>query len=188
MNSQAEHTLISLIEGCKQQDRVAQKKLYQLLAAKMFGICLRYGRGQSEAEEILQSGFVKVFRSITDFRHEGAFEGWVRKIMVNTAIEYYRRSVKRMVTSELEAHEEPHAQEASALDKLALDELLGLIAALPDGYRMVFNMYAIEGFSHKEIASALGITIGASKSQLSRARAALQNAIKIRKEVCYAKL
>ena len=188
MNNTTEHTLKLLIEGCKTWDHAAQKGVYQLFSAKMFAICLRYAKDRMEAEEILQSGFVKVFRSIENFRNEGAFEGWVKRIMVNTAIEYYRRSSKLMVTSELTPQLEPQQDAGSALDKLALDDLLSLIAALPDGYRMVFNLYAVEGFSHKEIAAQLGITEGASKSQLSRARTALQNAIKKTKEVCYARL
>lgn len=182
------HTLELLIEGCIHNEHAAQIGIYQKYAARMFAVCLRYGKTKVVAEELLQSGFVKVFKSIDRFRNEGSFEGWVRKVMVNTAIEYYRTAAKLQQTTELTPDLDRQGQYETALDSLAMEDLLALIAGLPDGYRMVFNMYAIEGYSHKEIAAALGITEGGSKSQLSRARQILQHAIIKREEVAYARL
>lgn len=126
---------------------------------------------------MLQTGFIKVFRSMGSYRGEGAFEGWIRRIMVNTAIETYRRNMRSGYQVELnDAHDD--AQHTFSMDALECEDLLNLIQALPDGYRIVFNMYALEGFSHKEIAEALRITEGASKSQLSRARTWLKERIK----------
>jgi RNA polymerase sigma-70 factor (ECF subfamily) len=181
------YTLDLLIEGCINNEHAAQKVIYQRYAAKMFAVCLRYGKTKMVAEELLQTGFVKVFRSIVHFRKEGSFEGWIRRVMVNTAIEYYRQAAKIQETKELTPDLDPEGNYGSGLDNLALEDLMALIAALPDGYRMVFNMYAIEGYSHKEIAEKLGITEGGSKSQLSRARIVLQNAINKREEVAYAR-
>lgn len=182
------HTLELLIERCINHEHTAQSVIYQMYAAKMFAICLRYGKTRMVAEELLQSGFVKVFKSMDRFRNEGSFEGWIRRVMVNTAIEYYRQAAKIQETRELTPELDPAGQYESALDSLQMEDLLALIAGLPDGYRMVFNMYAIEGYSHKEIAMRLGITEGGSKSQLSRARQLLQSAIKKREEVEYARL
>lgn len=181
------HTLELLIEGCINNEPAAQKAIYQKYAGKMFAICLRYGKTKMVAEELLQTGFVKVFTSIGRFRNEGSFEGWVRRVMVNTAIEHYRQAAKIRETKELTPDLNPAGQYASALDSLAMEDLLALIAGLPDGYRIVFNMYAIEGYSHKEIAQELGITESGSKSQLSRARQLLQRGIKKREEVAYAR-
>lgn len=183
-----DHTLELLIEGCINNEHAAQRAIYLQYAAKMFAVCLRYGKTKMVAEELLQSGFVKVFQSVSRFRGEGSFEGWIRTVMVNTAIEYYRQAVKVRETKELTPELDPAGSYGSALDSLAMEDLLLLIAALPDGYRMVFNMYAIEGYSHKEIAAQLGITEGGSKSQLSRARQLLQRAIKKREEAVYARL
>lgn len=182
------HTLELLIERCIQNEHAAQKAIYQRYAAKMFAICLRYGKTKMVAEELMQNGFVKVFKSIARFRNEGSFEGWIRRVMVNTAIEHYRQAAKIQETKALTGALDTAGSYESALDRLALDDLLALIAGLPDGYRMVFNLYAIEGYSHKEIALQLGITEGGSKSQLSRARQLLQSAIKKREEVVYARL
>lgn len=188
MNNTNHHKLENLIAGCINNEHAAQKAIYQIFAAKMFAICLRYGKTKMVAEELLQTGFVKVFKSIVHFRNEGSLEGWIRRVIVNTAIEYYRQSVRIMPTEALTESFDLAAQEHTGLDQLALEDLLALIAGLPDGYRMVFNMYAIEGYSHKEIAEKLGITEGGSKSQLSRARQFLQLAIIKRKEVEYARL
>jgi len=181
------HTLDLLIEGCIQNEHAAQKAIYQLYASKMFAVCLRYGKTKMVAEELLQTGFVKVFRSMAGYRKEGSFEGWIRRVMVNAAIEYYRQAAKIRETKELTPDLDLQDNYGSGLDNLAMEDLLALVAGLPDGYRMVFNMYAIEGYSHKEIAEKLGITEGGSKSQLSRARALLQRAIYKREEVEYAR-
>lgn len=172
-------TVESLYEGCKKGSRQAQEQLYIALASKMLGVCMRYAKSTFEAEDILQVGFVKVFGNIGNYRGEGSFEGWVRRIMVNTAIETYRKSVR--ATHDTVEIDEVHdsSQHTFAMDALECEDLLKLIQTLPDGYRVVFNMYALEGYSHKEIADALNISESASKSQLSRARTWLKEKIKL---------
>lgn len=162
-----------IIEGCIDEDRKCQQQLYQYFAPKMMGVCMRYSKDQNEAEDILQDAFVKVFTNIHKYQPFGPFEGWVRRIFVNTAIEYYRQR-KKYVISELEIENEEFEYREDVLDKLAAEEILALMKKMPDGYRVVFNMYAIEGYSHKEIAEQLDISIGTSKSQYSRARTFLQ--------------
>ncbi|MBI1183396.1 sigma-70 family RNA polymerase sigma factor [bacterium] len=139
----------------------------------MMGVCLRYAQNQAEAEDILQDGFVKVFSNMHKYQPFGSFEGWVRRIFVNTAIEYYRQRRKFMI-NDIELENQDFEFNDDVVDRLAAEEILALIKGMPDGYRMVFNMYAIEGYSHKEIAEELGISIGTSKSQYSRARTHLQ--------------
>ena len=144
----------------------------------MLGVCMRYTSSSFEAEDMLQAGFIKVFRSMTSYRGEGSFEGWIRRIIVNTAIETYRRNARSGQQVELnEVYDD--AQHTFTMDNLECEDLLRLIQALPDGYRMVFNIYAIEGFSHREIAESLQISESASKSQLSRARAWLKQRIQL---------
>ncbi|MGK6352474.1 RNA polymerase sigma factor [Parapedobacter sp. DT-150] len=170
-------TIESLYEGCKRGSRPAQEKLYQTVASKMLGVCMRYAKSTFEAEDMLQTGFIKVFGSMESYRGEGSFEGWIRRIMVNTAIETYRRNVRNGHQVDIDTVDDD-VQHTFSMDSLECKDLLEIIQALPDGYRLVFNMYALEGYSHKEIASALGITEGASKSQLSRARSWLKEKIK----------
>jgi len=180
------YTIDDLMVGCKAGDRKAQEQLYQQTSAKMFALCLRYARDRMEAEDSLQMGYIKIFKSIKDYRSEGSFEGWIRRIMVNTAIESYRKNLKSLNLVQLEdAYEQP----AVGFDysKLEMQDLLKLIQQLADGYRLVFNMYIIEGYSHKEIAQTLGISEGASKSQLSRARAILKERIIKMEGLNYAK-
>ena len=137
------------------------------------GVCLRYAKNQAEAEDILQDGFVKVFGNMHKFQPYGSFEGWVRRIFVNTAIEYYRQR-RRFMINDIELENQDFEFGDDVVDKMAAEEIIALIKDMPDGYRMVFNMYAIEGYSHKEIADELGISVGTSKSQYSRARSYLQ--------------
>lgn len=170
------YTIDSLIEGCRRGDRKAQESLYKTLASRMMGICLRYAKDTFEAEDVLQMGFVKVFQKVSDFRGEGSFEGWVRRIMLNTAIESYRKNLRNLNIVDIdEVYDQP--QNTFDMSGLELKDLLKLVQQLSNGYRLVFNMYVIEGYSHKEIAKQLGITEGASKSQLSRARAILKEKI-----------
>lgn len=167
-----------LLEPCKRGERKAQELLYSLLAPKLYGICMRYARDDYEAQDILQVGFIKVFKSIASFRGEGSFEGWIRRIMVNVAVESYhkRRSSHEWVDIET-VHE--LTSEGFEMDGLEVQDLLALIRTLPEGFRMVFNMYAIEGYTHKDISEALNISEGTSKSQLSRARTWLKERIEI---------
>jgi RNA polymerase sigma-70 factor (ECF subfamily) len=166
-----------IINGCLQNNATMQKMLYDKYAAKMHGIALRYTHDQEEAKDILQDGFVKVFQNLNKFKGTGAFEGWLRRIFVNTAIEHYR---KKNNTYEIqESHEESITDhDVSALDKIATAEILNMVKALPNGYRTVFNLYAIEGYTHKEIAEMLNISEGTSKSQYARAKGLLQEKIK----------
>lgn len=176
MNLDHSYTIDSLFEGCRRGDRKAQENLYKTLASRMMGICMRYAKDTFEAEDVLQMGFVKVFQKISDFRGEGSFEGWIRRIMVNTAIESYRKNLRNLNLVDIdEVYDQP--QNTFDMSGLELKDLLKLVQQLPNGYRLVFNLYVIEGYSHKEIAKQLGITEGASKSQLSRARAILKEKI-----------
>ncbi|RYE34475.1 MAG: sigma-70 family RNA polymerase sigma factor [Sphingobacteriaceae bacterium] len=172
-----EHHLTELIKGCQQGRRQAQEKLYKLFAAKMLGVCLRYATDKMEAEDMLQNGFVKVFGRINDYRGDGSFEGWVRRIMVHSSIEYYRKHHKMMQLVDLETPGAEQSINAAAAANLEAKDLLAIIQTLSPGYRMVFNLYAIEGYSHKEIGEMMNISEGASKSQLSRARTILKEMV-----------
>jgi RNA polymerase sigma-70 factor (ECF subfamily) len=142
----------------------------------MFGVCLRYSGHQEDAQDILQEGFIKVYRNLEKFRREGSFEGWMRRIFVNTAIEHYRKSINLYPVSESQENN-VEDKEWNAFDKLALKDLVKLIQTLSPGYRTVFNLYVVEGYTHREIAEMMGISEGTSKSQLARAKAILQNLI-----------
>lgn len=172
-----ETSLTDVIKGCLLGKRKAQETLYKLFAAKMLGVCMRYATDKMEAEDMLQNGFIKVFGKMQDFKGEGSFEGWMRRIMVHSAIEYYRKHHKMMQLVDLETPGAEQAVNAAAANSLEAKDLLTIIQTLPPGYRMVFNMYAIEGYSHKEIGEIMNITEGASKSQLSRARTILKEKV-----------
>lgn len=165
-----------LIEGCRREDRRMQRELYQRFAPKMYGVCLRYAGSIEEAEDILQEGFIKVFRKIGSFRGEGSFEGWIRRIFVNTAIEHFRRKSYLQPITEREENTVEN-QYLSVLDNLAEKDIINLVQQLSPGYRTVFNMYVVEGYTHKQIAEMLGISEGTSKSQLSRAKLILQELV-----------
>jgi len=166
------------IERCLNNDSKTQGELYKQLAPKMFGICLRYAKNQMEAEDVLQEGFIKVFRYLKDYRNDGSLEGWVRRTMVNTAINFYKKKIKYQKDVSLDQTDPINNDEESAIDKLSAKELLEVIRELPDGYRMVFNLNVIEGYTHKEIGEMLNISENTSKSQLSRARGVLQEKLK----------
>jgi RNA polymerase sigma factor (sigma-70 family) len=170
------YTIKDLVKRCSAGERKAQELLYKQFAAKMLGVCLRYATDKMEAEDMLQNGFIRVFQKINDYRGDGAFEGWVRRIMVHSSIEYYRKHHKMMQMVEVAEGNEPSVN-AIALANLDAKDLMVLIQQLAPGYRLVFNLYAIEGYSHKEIGELIGVTEGASKSQLSRARAILKEQI-----------
>lgn len=165
-----------LIEGCLLGNPVMQKNLYDKYAPKMYGICLRYAANTEDAKDILQDGFVKVYINLSKFKAAGSFEGWMRRIFVNTAIEHYRRKNQLYAISENQEENIPN-QDISALDALAAEDIIKLISELPNGYRTVFNLFAVEGYSHKEIATMMNITEGTSKSQYARAKAWLQEKI-----------
>lgn len=172
------HTEEDFIQRCLDNDPQAQEELYTYFAPKMFGICLRFTKNKMEAEDVLQEGFIKIFTYLKDYRSEGSLEGWMRRTMINTAINYYKKRAKQFSDIQIEQIEITEDEAESAIDKLSTNELLSVIQELPDGYRMVFNLSAIEGFTHKEIGNMLGISENTSKSQLSRARTVLQGRIK----------
>jgi RNA polymerase sigma-70 factor (ECF subfamily) len=168
-----------LIKGCIEWDRTAQNRLYKLYSAKMFAVCFKYSSSREEAEDTFHEGFMKVFQNIQNFKKEGSLEGWIRRIMVNTAIEKYRKNSRLVVLVSIEDHEADvnHHYVDDILSNIEANELMHLIQKLPPQYKMVFNLYEFEGLIHKEIAERLGISEGTSKSNLSRARAILQKAI-----------
>lgn len=173
MKTSRQVLILDLLDGCRQENPRTQELLYKLMASKMLGVCMRYAKDEFQAEDMLHLGFVKVFKKVKDFREEGSFEGWIRRIIVNTAIEVYRKEQKHLNVLDLaDVYDTP--QQTFNMDGLEVKDLLAMIKDLSAGYRMVFNLYAIEGYSHKEISEQLGISEGASKSQLSRARSILR--------------
>lgn len=165
------------MEGCLRGDRRMQRALYDRFAPVMYGVCLRYAGSTAEAEDVLQEGFIKVFRKIDSYRGEGSFEGWIRRIFVNTAIEYYRkRTYLQPITGQEENTVEGNY--LSVLDHLAEQDIIKLVQQLAPGYRTVFNLYVVEGYTHKQIADMLNISEGTSKSQLSRAKQILQELVR----------
>lgn len=171
-----------IIRKCLDGNRGAQTSLYNLFSSKMYGVCLRYSRDSSEAEDILQEGFVRVFTKLEQYEFKGSFEGWVRRIMVNTALEKIRKNDRLFTVEELRQYESRESAEET-LSTIAAADLLQLIQELPPRYRMVFNMFAIEGYSHTEIGEMMNISEGTSKSNLSRARVILQKRVNERYEI-----
>jgi len=166
-----------LIKGCLEGNRRMQEELYRRFSPRMYAVCLRYAGNAEEAEDILQEGFIKIFKKLDSFRSEGSFEGWVRRIFVNTAIEHFRRKRYLMPVTDKEENT-IEGKYLSVLDDLAARDIMALVQELSPGYRTVFNMYVVEGYTHKEIADMLGISEGTSKSQLSRAKVILQDMVK----------
>jgi len=169
-----------VLKACIAGRRASQDLLYHHFAPRMFGICLRYAHDHPTAEDLLQEGFIKVFNKLDMYRYEGSFEGWMKRIFINTAIEHYRKASNRKFFVEIENAEDLSLNN-SALDDLVASDLMKIVQKLPNGYRTVFNLYAIEGYNHKEISKMLGISEGTSKSQLARARATLKTKIKSQK-------
>nr|WP_262904562.1 RNA polymerase sigma factor [Hymenobacter lucidus] len=184
--------LIALLAGCQRAERDAQRRLYGLYYSFAMSICLRYTRTRDEAMEAANDGFMKVFRDVSRFdvtRHEvsGSFRGWLKRIMIHTAIDHYRTQGKHQHQQELNDAAYAEADTGnSALDILSYEELLRLIQQLSPAYRTVFNLYVIDGFTHEEVSSQLGISVGASKSNLSKARAHLKNILKQTSHHAYA--
>jgi len=164
-----------IIKGCCRNDRKAQKALYDRYASVLLGICLRYACRLDEAEDILQDGLIKVYFNVRDFAGKGSFINWMKKIMVNTAITHYHRNLKHHYHHDIDDIREMDIEgmELNNAD-FTREELLGVIKDLPDGYRMVFNLYAVEGYKHKEISDLLEIDVNTSKSQYSRAKALIR--------------
>ena len=174
---------LDIIKQCKRGDRKAQEAVYNLLAGKMFAVCLRYSTNYEDARDLLNDGFVTVFTKIGQFHYEGSFEGWVRRIFVNHAMEKYRNDTKLLMVDNVDENS-PHF---AALDDEDLDEwgayrlteaeLLDMVDQLPPQYKVVFNLYVVDGLSHREIAKKLGISESASRSNLLRARGILQKKV-----------
>ncbi len=179
MTPQSNHNIpeSDLINGCIEGNRRMQEELYRRFSPRMYAVCLRYAGNTEEAEDILQEGFIKIFKKLDSFRNEGSFEGWIRRIFVNTAIEHFRR--KRYLQPVTEKEENTlEGNYLSVLDNLAERDIMELVQQLSPGYRTVFNMYVVEGYTHKEIGDMLGISEGTSKSQLSRAKVILQDMVR----------
>ena len=171
--------LNKLIKQCANNDRKAQKEIYQLFAGKLFSICLKYSKNKQEAQDNFQDGFVTIFDKIGQFNFKGSFEGWIKRVMVNTILlKYRKKNVLSIVTEEIPDEVVVDIDD----DEISLDYLLNLIQELPDRYRMVFNLYVLDGHSHKEIAKMLQIAEGTSKSNLARARGILKQKIEIHQE------
>lgn len=168
-----------LILNCLEGDRKSQKGLFDMYAGKMMTVCLRYARHQGEAEDLLQDGFIKVFKNLHKYNFSGSFEGWIRRIMINTALKYISKKSFQNESLGIESYQmHDRKDDPAILSKLTVDEMMTLVQELPQGYRYVFNLYAIEGFSHKEISELLSIEESTSRSQLVKARRILQKKIK----------
>lgn len=166
-----------IIAECASGKMRAQEKLYRMFASKMFAVCLRYSRDNAEAEDNLQEGFIKVFSSIKSFRHEGSFEGWMRRIMVNVSLEKFRKQQVMYPVEDVSIYENQQYSD-EIMDDISAQELMELIQELPPRYRMVFNLYVIEGMNHEEISREMKISVGTSKSNLARAREILKGKVK----------
>jgi RNA polymerase sigma-70 factor (ECF subfamily) len=167
-----------LVKKCLEKDPLAQKQLFDSFSRKMMGVCLRYSQSQEEAQDVLQMGFIKVFEKLHMYSSEGSLEGWIRKVIVNTALDNIRKNKKFNDNIELDKVDfQLDNKSETGLEALSAKDLLKIIQEMPPGFRTVFNLYAIEGYSHKEIAEQLGVTVSTSKSQYSRARVYLQKII-----------
>ena len=166
--------LNQLINDCKNQDRKAQEQLYRLYSSKLFAVCLKYSRNHIEAQDNLQDGFILIFNKIDQFSFKGSFDGWLKRVMVNHVLQQYRTQTFLSLVNEDVADEEGVTIDD---ENISLDYLLKIIQELPDRYRLVFNLYVNDDYSHAEIAEMLSITVGTSKSNLSRARQILKDKI-----------
>ena len=166
-------SLNQLIENCKINDTKAQGELYKLFSSKLFSVCLKYSRNYVEAEDNLQDAFLTIFNKIEQYKNKGSFEGWLKRITINTALQKYREKAPLQIVDEIS--NEVEVEELN-LEKTVfnVDVLLGFIQQLPDRYRLIFNLYVLDNYSHKEIAEMLAISVGTSKSNLSRARKILK--------------
>lgn len=174
----AENFDLKLIQSCKEGDRAAQKVLYERLAPRMFPVCIRYIGDRETAQDVLQEGFITLFTHMDSYKGDGSFEGWARKIFITTALMELRRKDALKMSEELDVVRGMKTDTVSQLQNIGYKDLMNLITMLPPGFRTVFNLYAVEGFTHKDIAEMLGISETTSRTQLSRARAWLQNKIK----------
>jgi RNA polymerase sigma-70 factor (ECF subfamily) len=177
MNSSEINEDYALVEACKQGDATAQKRLYDKYVAMMYAICIRYMNNEDEAKDALQEGFIKVYRNISKFSHTGSFEGWLKRIFVNTSIEQIRKRKLHYDIDNMDYNTPEFAKDLQ-MSSIDADKIMSLVQKLPSGYRTVFNMYCIDGYSHKEIADYLNVSENTSKSQLFKARKLLQDWLK----------
>jgi RNA polymerase sigma-70 factor (ECF subfamily) len=167
-----------MVEGCVRGDESCQSLLYHRTCSKMYGVCVRYIKDRDKAEDVMQEGYLKVFKFINNFRWEGSFEAWMRKVFVSACLEELRKNTPEVWNEGIYENNLAYSEDL-IMDRIAANELLEMVQSLPDGYRTVFNLYAIEGYSHKEIGEFLGISETTSKSQLSRARGLLKEKIEL---------
>jgi RNA polymerase sigma factor (sigma-70 family) len=176
------HSEQELVKSCVKGDRAAQKALYERYCRKMMVVCQRYAKSSPEAEDALQEGFLKVFSSLKSFRGDSALSTWITRIMINTALNSQRQKLYLLPMVDITEVDLPENEEIS-LASFNLSELVVMIQSLPDGCRLVFNLFAIEGYNHKEIAGMLGISEGTSKSQYSRAKSLLKVKLNVHNNV-----
>ncbi len=170
-----------ILKGCREGRRSAQKQLYEKYVSVMLAICLRYSKNRDEAEDLIQEGFLKIFQNINTFRNHGSLEGWLKRIMINHALNHYKKNRKIPFTEDLDDINETdilsYDEEVENIEPVPPETLLAMIQALPEGYRMVFNLYVFEEYSHKEIAETMNFSENTSKTQLMKARRQLQKKI-----------
>lgn len=169
-----------LVNGCRKRERSAQKRLYDAFAGKMFALCLRYVKNRADAEDVLQDSFIKIYENIDSYRGDSPLQYWIKSIVVNTALKHIRKQKHTMELDDVHTYDNNVADSEFTLSGFQMQQLMGFIQELPTGSQTVFNLYAIEGYQHNEIAEMLGISEGTSKSQYSRARMLLQQ--KLNKE------
>ena len=163
-----------LVSGCLKGENKAQRALYEKYKVPLFRVCLRYAKDRAEAEDMLQDGFIKIFTDLHQFRFQGPLGAWMRRVIVNIALQHIRKNKRLQMNETVDSIADEYQTDASVFSKMNMKALTKLIQKLPDGYRVVFNMYVIEGYSHKEIAERLNIQVNTSKSQLSKAKATLR--------------
>jgi RNA polymerase sigma factor (sigma-70 family) len=172
--------LKKLINDCQNNDRKAQQQLYELFSSKLFAVCLKYSRNYEEAQDNFQDGFVLIFKKIEQYSFKGSFEGWLKRVMINNVLQQYRKeTLLSLVHENIEDDTEIEIEE----EDLSMEFLTKIIQELPDRYRLVFNLYVIDGYSHQDIAEMASISVGTSKSNLARARAILKNKIEAYKNM-----
>jgi RNA polymerase sigma factor (sigma-70 family) len=178
------HEEMQLVEGCKNGSRLAQKDVFNALYRRLMGVCMRYADDNDEAKDILQNGFIKVFKNIENYKGDGSFEGWIKRIVTNTAIDNYRRKkvkpviVDSELTDRMGYNMEDEVEDDSIYEQIPVSTVLESVQRLSPAYQTVFNLYALEGHSHNEIAEMLDISVGTSKSNLSKARLNLRKMLK----------
>lgn len=167
-----------LVDACLRNERSAQKALYERFSGQMMAVCLRYAGNTSDASDMMQEGFIKVFEKLGQYKGDGALGAWVRRIMINSALIQIRKEKRHAFHEDIDDSIGLENEQFSVLEQMAAEEILTLVSLLPDGYRTVFNLYAIEGYSHKEIAESLGITESTSKTQFHKAKIQLRHQLK----------